>query len=276
MPVLAIPFPQIDPVLIDIGPLVIRWYALSYVAGLLFAWLYVKRLMTRQTLWGGSAPATELQIDDLLFWASLGVILGGRLGYVLFYNAAYYASRPLEIFVVWQGGMSFHGGFLGVILAVLVFSWRKKLRFWSMIDAAATATPIGLLFGRIANFINAELYGRVSDVPWAMVFPTGGPHPRHPSQLYEAFLEGLVLFIVIRIFTHKFGALQKPGFVSGIFAAGYGASRLFVEFFRQPDGHIGFLAGGLTMGMVLSVPMIALGMWLMMRARVPAPELQDP
>jgi phosphatidylglycerol:prolipoprotein diacylglycerol transferase len=264
---LSIPFPDIDPILFEIGPFAVRWYALSYVVGLLLAWLYIKRLVANEELWRGPSPATALQIDDLLFWSALGVILGGRLGYVLFYNSAHYLANPLDAFAVWRGGMSFHGGFLGVIFAVLVFARLKGLSFWSLIDAAATAAPIGLFFGRVANFINGELFGRVSDVPWAVAFPMGGEEPRHPSQLYEALLEGIVLFVVLRVCSHRFKLLQRPGAISGVFAAGYGCSRILVEFFRQPDGHIGFLAGGLTMGMVLTAPMIALGAYLIMRSR---------
>jgi len=263
----AIPFPNIDPVLIEFGPFAVRWYSLAYVAGLIFVWLYMKRLMSRDDLWAGKAPAAPLDIDNLLFWATLGVIVGGRLGFVVFYNPAYYLAHPLEIPVVWRGGMSFHGGFLGVVIAVLAFAKRYRLSFWSMIDAAATATPVGLFFGRIANFINGELYGRVTDVPWGVVFPAGGPEPRHPSQIYEAILEGLVLFAILRIGTHWFHWLKRPGLVSGIFALGYGAARLFVEFFRLPDAHIGYLAGGLTMGMVLSLPMIAVGLGLIIWSR---------
>jgi phosphatidylglycerol:prolipoprotein diacylglycerol transferase len=264
---LAIPFPEFDPVLIEIGPFAIHWYALAYVAGLVFAWLYMKRLMATERLWKGPAPATPIQVDDLLFWCALGVILGGRLGYVLAYNAEHYLANPIGILALWQGGMSFHGGFLGVVLAVFFYCRLKRLSFWSIIDAAAAGVPVGLLLGRIANFINGELYGRETDLPWAVEFPAGGWVARHPSQLYEALLEGLLLFVVLRVCTHRLGCLKRPGLVSGIFAAGYGTARLVVEFVREPDRQIGFLAGGITMGMVLSVPMIALGIWLIWRAR---------
>lgn len=264
---LAIPFPAIDPVLIEIGPFALRWYALAYVAGLLLGWLYIKRLVQTPRLWHSGPAATPLQIDDLLLWVTLGVILGGRLGYVAFYNPAYYFGNPAEIFIVWQGGMSFHGGFLGVILAAWLFCVKNKLSLRSLLDLAAAAVPVGLFFGRLANFINGELWGRVSDVPWAMVFPHAGPEPRHPSQLYEAGLEGLVLFFVLRYATHRKLALKRPGLAAGIFAIGYGVSRIIVEFFRMPDAHLGFFAGLFTMGMILSVPMIAIGIWLIATAR---------
>lgn len=276
----SLPFPEIDPVLFRIGPFVldflggfqlgpleIRWYALSYIAGLMFAWIYTKRLVSNPRLWAGQAPATPVHIDDLLLWGALGVILGGRVGYILAYNFEYYLSNPSAIFAVWSGGMSFHGGFAGVILAVLLFCRVRGIPFFPTIDVVATGVPIGLFFGRIANFINQELYGRVTDVPWGVVFPRGGPEPRHPSQLYEAALEGVLLFIVLRICSHRLLRLKRPGYISGVFAIVYGLSRMFVELFRMPDAHIGFLSGGLTMGMLLSVPMVVLGLWLVLRAR---------
>lgn len=280
----SLPFPEIDPVLLRIGPftidflgdftlgpLEIRWYALSYIAGLICAWIYTKRLVASQSLWGGEPPATAVQIDDLLLWGALGVILGGRLGYVMAYNLDYYLSNPGAILAVWSGGMSFHGGFIGVVLAVVAFCKARGIAFLPTMDAVATGVPIGLFFGRIANFINQELYGRVTDVPWSVVFPRGGPEPRHPSQLYEAALEGLLLFLILRICSHRLLRLQRPGYISGVFAIVYGLSRMFVELFRMPDAHIGFLSGGLTMGMVLSVPMVLLGVWLVAHAKkVPA------
>ncbi len=268
---LVLPFPEIDPVIVEFGPFAIRWYALSYIAGLLLGWLYMKRLVANRTLWSGEPAATPLQIDDLLLWVALGVILGGRIGYVLFYNLSFFIQNPLQVLQVWQGGMSFHGGFLGVILALVVFGLAKRINVLSLLDLTAAAVTIGLFFGRIANFINAELYGRVTDVPWAFVFPTGGPEPRHPSQLYEAALEGLLLFLVLRYFTHSRKALDRPGLVAGVFAIGYGASRIFVEFFRMPDSHIGYLAGFITMGMILSLPMLAIGAGLIWNARRSAP-----
>ena len=267
MNLLAIPFPAIDPALIEIGPFAVRWYSLAYVAGIVFAWIYMKRLVSNSALWAGEPPITPLQIDDLLLWSTLGVILGGRIGYIIAYNPGAYLADPLSIFAIWNGGMSFHGGFLGVVLAVAVFCRANGLRFLPVIDAVATGVPIGLFFGRIANFINGELFGRETDVPWAVVFPNGGPAPRHPSQLYEAALEGLLLFLVIRVCTHRLFKLKQTGFISGVFALGYGASRVAVEFFRKPDDQIGFLAGGATMGMMLSVPMILVGVYLLFKAR---------
>lgn len=271
MPTLVLPFPAIDPVALEVGPLVVRWYALAYIVGLLFAWWYIRRLVANEALWPGPPPLEPVKVDDLLVWAALGVILGGRIGYVLFYNPAYFAANPLEILQVWQGGMAFHGGFLGVLLAVFLFARRQGVSALTLFDVAAAATPIGLFFGRIANFINGELYGRVTDVPWAVIFPYGGPEPRHPSQIYEALLEGLVLFVVLRWLTHGRGMLARPGFVAGAFAVGYGVARIIAELFRMPDAHIGYLAGWLTMGMLLSLPMILAGLWLMWRSSRKAP-----
>lgn len=264
MPLFALPFPAIDPVLIEIGPFAIRWYALAYIAGIFFAWWYAKQLAKNASLWGPrGAPMTGADLDDFVVWAAIGIVAGGRLGYVLFYDLPYFVDNPLDIFAVWHGGMSFHGGFLGVILAMTLFARRRKIPVWSFIDTIAPGITIGLFFGRMANFINAELYGRVTDVPWAFVFPTAGDEPRHASQLYEAALEGLVLFAVLRVLTHRYHKLSTPGFVSGAFCAGYGVARTFVEFFREPDIQIGYLAGGLTMGMLLSIPMILFGVGLM-------------
>ena len=266
MPFLAIPYPQIDPVLINIGPLPIRWYALAYVVGLVAGWRYVLMLNRRR-----SGAMTDPQVDDLLVWVTLGVILGGRVGYVLFYNLPLYLERPLAALRVWEGGMSFHGGLIGVILACWLFARRRRIVFFALMDLLAATTPIGLFLGRLANFINGELYGRPSDVAWAMVFPGGGPEPRHPSQLYEAALEGLVLFAVLSWLAWKSDALKRPGLVSGAFLLGYGAARAFVELFRSPDLQIGFLAGGSTMGQWLSAPMLALGLYLVLSARAPRP-----
>lgn len=278
----GIPFPNIDPVLIHIGPLAIRWYALAYIAGLVLGWRYILAMIDTPKLWPGAAPVTKIEIDDALLWAALGVILGGRLGYVLVYNLDYYLAHPSEIFTVWHGGMSFHGGAFGVLIALTIFARQRNIPILSLMDLVCAAQPIGQFFGRIANFINGELWGRPTDLPWGIIFPTGGPMPRHPSQLYEAALEGLVLFLVLRLCTHRFGALKRPGTVMGIFIAGYGLSRVIVEFFREPDIQIGYLYGGwLTMGMVLSLPMILAGallawksptvaQWLAPRASTPA------
>ncbi len=260
-------FPNIDPVAFRLGPLEVKWYALAYVAGLLFAFAYMKRLVETQYLWTGSAPPpTPRQVDDLFVWATLGVILGGRLGYVLFYDPGYFLQHPLAIARLWQGGMSFHGGFAGVIFACWAHSRRTGVRLDRWLDLAAAAVPVGLGLGRLANFVNGELYGRVSSVPWAMVFPDGGPLSRHPSQLYEAALEGLGLFLACRIAGHRYHAFAYPGRIAGIFTAGYGMARLVVELFREPDSHIGVLGGFVTRGMLLSVPMVAVGAWLIMRS----------
>mgnify|MGYP000312307420 CR=1 FL=1 len=259
---LAIAFPMIDPVLVEIGPVVIRWYALAYIAGLVLGWRYM--------IWLAGQPGALIKsqdADDFLVWAVLGVILGGRLGYVLFYKPAYYFANPSEIVQTWQGGMSFHGGFLGVLIATALFCRMRKIRFWAFIDLAAVVTPIGLFFGRIANFINSELWGRTTDVAWGVVFPNGGPYPRHPSQLYEAALEGLVLLVVLHLVWRRESLRSKPGVISGAFLIGYGLSRVIVEFFRQPDAHLGYLYGGATMGQLLSIPMILAGMALIAYAK---------
>jgi phosphatidylglycerol:prolipoprotein diacylglycerol transferase len=267
-PLYVIPFPEIDPVAFSIGPLAIRWYALAYVLGLLLAVAYAKHLVRRGDLWEPAGPpVTPQQLDDFLLWATLGVVLGGRLGYVLFYNLPHYLAHPLAILEVWHGGMSFHGGFLGVIVAAWVFGRRQGIGLDRLLDLAATGVPIGLGLGRLANFVNGELYGRATTMSWAMVFPNGGPEPRHPSQLYEALLEGLVLFVVIKIATDRYHALARPGLVAGIFALGYGVSRFFVEFFREPDAQLGPVLGFLTAGMLLSLPLVGVGIWLILRAR---------
>ncbi len=267
MPLFALPFPSIDPVLIEIGPFSLRWYALAYIVGIFLGWWYAKRLVANQRLWGpAGSPMKPTDIDDFVVWCTLGIILGGRIGYVLFYDLPRYQEHPLEVFALWQGGMSFHGGFLGTVLAMILFARVRKIPTWSLIDVIAPSVTFGLLLGRFANFVNGELFGRVSDVPWAIIFPGGGPEPRHPSQLYEAGLEGIGLFVVLRILTHRYHKLQTPGFVAGAFATGYGVARTFVEFFREPDIQIGYLAGGLTMGMLLSIPMIFAGIALMVWA----------
>jgi phosphatidylglycerol---prolipoprotein diacylglyceryl transferase len=250
----AIAFPAFDPVAIEIGPFAVRWYALSYIVGLLIGWSYCRWLTRRPP-----HTMSKQQIDDFLLWATLGVVLGGRLGYVLFYNPLYFLEHPLQIFIVWQGGMSFHGGLVGMILAMILFTRNRRLPFFALADIVACATPIGLFLGRLANFVNGELYGRVTDAPWGMVFPGGGPEPRHPSQLYEAFLEGIVLFIVLFVLVRFTAAKAKLGVLSGAFLIGYGISRIIAEIFREPDAQLGFLLGGATMGQLLSVPMLIMG-----------------
>jgi phosphatidylglycerol---prolipoprotein diacylglyceryl transferase len=259
MPIFVIPFPAFDPVIVSFGPVAIRWYALAYIVGILLGWLYARTLIRSERYWGGPAPLTVEDFDDFILWVTLGIILGGRIGYVLFYNLPYFTQHPLEIFQLWNGGMSFHGGFVGCVLAVVLFARFRHLSILSLGDLTCAAGTIGLFLGRIANFINGELWGRPSDVPWAMVFPNGGPLPRHPSQLYEAGLEGLVLFVVLFLLIRR-GALKRPGLIIGMFAIGYSIARSFCEFFREPDAQLGFLWGGLTMGMLLSVPLLLAGL----------------
>ncbi len=269
-----IAFPDIDPVAFSLGPFAVHWYALAYVAGLLFAQWYMKRLVANPALWQGRAPTmTPAQIDEFFVYSILGVVLGGRLGYVLFYAPLHYLAHPLDALRLWDGGMSFHGGFLGVVIACVIYGRRIGASLDRLLDLGAASVPVGLGLGRLANFINAELYGRATELPWAMVFPTDPSYlPRHPSQLYEAILEGLVLFLLVRLATHRFAALARPGLASGIFALVYGLSRIAVEFAREPDPQLGFLLGGvLTMGMVLSLPLCAVGIWLLARARHDAP-----
>jgi len=277
LPLAALPFPNIDPVIVQIGPLAIHWYGLGYIVGILFAWWYGKRLLATPRLWqDGTAPMKPEDLDDFLVWAAIGVVLGGRTGYVLFYDLARYIQNPLDIVAVWQGGMSFHGGLLGVTLAMVLFARKRGIPVWSLIDTVAAGVPVGLGLVRVANFINSELWGRVTNVPWAMEFPTGGPFLRHPSQLYEAFFEGLVLFFVLRLLTHSRLRLKTPRFIAGAFVCGYGLSRIFAEFFREPDQQIGYLAGNwLTMGMVLSTPMVLIGVWAMLAAK-PAASVAKP
>ena len=258
MPLLSLQFPNFDPVLISIGPFAIRWYALAYIAGILLGWAYARAIIKTERFWGGPAPLTLADFDDFVLWATLGIILGGRLGYVLFYNPAHFALHPLEVVQLWKGGMSFHGGFTGCVLAVVLFARQRGIPFLSVGDITCAVGTIGLFLGRIANFINGELWGRTTDVPWGMVFPGGGPLPRHPSQLYEATLEGLalcgVLWLVMRA-----GGLKRPGLVTGWFAVGYAIARIVCEFFREPDPQLGFLWGGMTMGMLLSIPLMLVG-----------------
>ncbi|WP_209004673.1 prolipoprotein diacylglyceryl transferase [Roseibium album] len=264
--VFVLPFPAIDPVIFEIGPFALRWYALAYIVGIILAWRYMRTLVRNDRLWAGLQRPTPVDLDDFVLWGTFGIIIGGRLGYVLFYNPSYYFANPGEALAVWTGGMSFHGGFAGTVIAIFLFAWRRGLSVWTLFDLAGCAAPIGLFFGRIANFINAELWGRTTDVPWAVVFPGAGPEPRHPSQIYEAALEGVVLFLVLRLLSHRFKLLEKPGFLAGAFAFGYGVGRSFAELYRVPDAHIGYLSGFLTMGILLSLPMILGGIALMVWA----------
>ncbi|HEX4409180.1 MAG TPA: prolipoprotein diacylglyceryl transferase [Xanthobacteraceae bacterium] len=257
-----IPYPSINPILISVGPFAVRWYALAYIVGIIAGWFYARAIIASERLWGGPAPFTVLDFDDFVIWITLGIVLGGRTGYVLFYNLPHFAEHPIEILQLWNGGMSFHGGVLGCIVAIVLFAWHRHISVLSLGDVTAAVAPIGLLLGRLANFINGELWGRPTDVPWAMVFPNGGPIPRHPSQLYEAGLEGVVLFILLAILVRS-GALKRPGLIAGIFAIAYGVARITCEMFREPDVQLGFLWGGLTMGMLLCIPLMLAGIALL-------------
>ena len=261
MPTFALAFPPIDPILIQVGPLAIRWYALAYIFGLIFGWQYVRRLVRRPGWRIGPGD-----IDDLLLYVTLGVVIGGRVGYVLFYRPDFYLGNPLEALAVWRGGMSFHGGLIGVVAAIALFAKLRRKPLLELADAVAAAAPIGLLLGRVANFINGELFGRVTDVPWGVIFPRGGPEPRHPSQLYEAGLEGLLLFAILAWFAWRPRHPEAEGRLTGIFLIGYACARSFAELFREPDAHLGYLLGGLTMGQLLSLPMLAVGLVLVARS----------
>lgn len=256
------PYPAIDPIALQIGPLAIRWYSLAYLAGILLGWWLILSLHRRRPIGG----MTKQALDDMILWAVAGIVIGGRLGYVIFYKPSYYLSHPVEIFYLWQGGMSFHGGMLGTILAFWWFSRTYRARFLEVMDAVACVAPLGIFFGRIANFINGELFGRVTDPRFGMVFPHGGDQPRHPSQLYEAALEGLLLFAVLYGLARFTRAREKVGLISGLFLVGYGMARMFCEQFREPDDYIGFLAAGLTMGQWLCVPMLVVGSMIALKA----------
>jgi len=257
----AIPFPNIDPVIFAVGPVAIRWYSLAYIAGLVLGWFYMKRLVQKPP-----AVCKSVAVDDFLVWATLGVVLGGRAGIVLFYQFDYYMANPAKIIALWEGGMSFHGGFLGVVAAALLFCRLRGIHPLRFGDMLACAAPIGLFFGRIANFINSELWGHPADVAWAVMFPNGGGIPRHPSQLYEALLEGALLFTVLFVLSRNESLRRRPGLLMGVFIAGYGIARTIAEVFREPDAYIGFLAFGTTWGQWLSLPMIAVGVYFIVRA----------
>jgi phosphatidylglycerol---prolipoprotein diacylglyceryl transferase len=266
MPLFVIPYPMISPILVEIGPFALRWYALAYVAGLIAGWWLGKRLVADDRLWDGRPHPTPTDIDDLIVYAALGIVLGGRIAYVLFYNPHFYLERPWEILTVWRGGMSFHGGLIGCMVAMALLARSRRLPVLAFYDTVAAVVPIGLFLGRLANFVNGELWGRVSNVPWAMVFPNGGPQARHPSQLYEAGLEGVALFVIL-VMLVRHGGLRRPGLVCGVFGLGYGLARIAVEFVREPDAQVGYLHGGwLTMGMLLSLPLVAAGLALLWHA----------
>ena len=258
---MSLPFPEIDPVLFSLGPLAVRWYALAYMTGFLGGWWQCMKLAAASA----SGPKPK-DYDDYLVWAVVGTVLGGRLGYVLFYQFEWYLQNPLDALMIWHGGMSFHGGMLGVVLAALLFVRRRGLSFWAFTDLLAVVAPIGLFFGRLANFINGELFGRVTDAPWGVVFPQGGALPRHPSQLYEAALEGFVLYVILTLLSRKAWVRDKRGLLSGLFLALYALFRFVVEFFREPDEQLGFLFAGATMGQLLCVPMFLFGAFVISRS----------
>jgi len=252
-------FPDFDPVALQIGPLAIRWYALSYIAGILLAWRYC--------IWYAKQPPAHVsrnQLDDLMFWATMGIILGGRLGQVLLWQPGYYLAHPLEILKIWEGGMAFHGGFLGVVLAIYLYARNQKLSLWWVADVIAPSTPIGLFLGRVANFINGELWGRPTNVPWAMVFPHADNLPRHPSQLYQAALEGILLFAFLHLAGRNQTVRARPGMMTGLFLMGYAVARSIGEIFREPEVDLGSF-NFVTWGQILSVPMFALGLYLALR-----------
>lgn len=266
--IFAIPFPAIGPNALEIGPIggfgfAIRWYALAYIVGILAGWWLGKRLCIRPP-----PVATGRQVDDFITWVTLGIVLGGRLGYVLFYRPGYYLAHPLQALAIWHGGMSFHGGLLGVIVATILFCRSQKIDLLGFADRIAVVTPIGLFLGRVANFINGELWGRPSDVAWAMVFPADpAALPRHPSQLYQAGLEGIALFVLLLLLAQSQAIRARRGCLAGAFLAGYALARMIGEVFREPDSFLGFLAFGATMGQTLSLPMLLAGGWLILRSR---------
>lgn len=258
-----IPFPDISPIAFEIGPLVFRWYALAYLAGILGGWWYALHLVKQYGVAKGINPTKE-QIDDFILWVVVGIIVGGRLGYVLFYNLPYFLQNPIDIIKIWHGGMSFHGGATGVIVAIIIFALKKQLSILRLGDIVCCVVPIGLFFGRVANFINGELYGRVTTSQWGMVFPNGGTEPRHPSQLYEAGLEGLVLFVTLLVIHQVKQLREKHGFIAGMFLMDYAVFRFLIEYVREPDEQIGQLFGLITMGQMLCIPMGLAGYALIM------------
>ena len=268
LPTLALTFPEIDPIAFQLGPITVRWYGLAYMAGLMFGWYYMRLLIQNERLWrGGKSPITDENIDDLLLWVTLGIVIGGRLGFVLLYEPTYFLANPSEILAIWHGGMSFHGALIGVSLAAYIFAKRNNIHLLSLGDLLCAATPIGIALGRIANFINSEHFGRPTDAPWGMVFPNGGPDIRHPSQLYEAALEGLALFLFLRFLTHNQFELKHPGTIAGAFFIGYGCARIFCEIFRVPEAVHALNLGPITTGQIYSLPMIGIGLIFLWLAR---------
>ena len=261
-------FPNIDPVAIEFGPFAVKWYGLAYMSGLLLGWLYIRRLISTPKLWhDNTAPLTLERVDDLLLYITGAVIVGGRLGQVLLYDPSFYFANPAEIIKVWKGGMSFHGALIASGILILLFAKQYKVSARSVMDLCCAAVPIGIFFGRIANFINSEHWGRVTDAAVGMVFPNGGPEPRHPSQLYEAALEGLVLFVIMRFATHHLLALKRPGIVTGIWLIWYAIARATCEFFREPEPKHILNIGPITAGQVYCLPMLLLGLYMLWTAQ---------
>jgi phosphatidylglycerol---prolipoprotein diacylglyceryl transferase len=261
MPILILPFPAIDPVAVSFGPFAIRWYALAYIVGFLGGWAYAVVLVKAARLWGAQPRPHPESLIDLVLYIMIATVVGGRLGQVLFYEPSYYAAHPLDIFAIWNGGMSFHGGLIGVLLAIWYYAHRFKIPFLTVADLCATIAPISIFLVRIGNFINSEQWGRPTDVPWAVVFPEADEAPRHPSQLYEAGLEGLLLLLVLGIVAQK-GGFKRPGLLTGLATLGYALARIAMEFYREPDPQLEQLGGDITMGMLLSAPMVLIGIAL--------------
>ena len=263
------PFPDIDPVAFSIFGIPVHWYGIAYVVSISLGWFYARKLVSTERLWAGNTPPmTLVDLDDFVLWAAIGIVLGGRLGYVFFYDFEAFLADPTQIIAVWNGGMSFHGGILGTTIAMILFARKRSISMWSLFDIVATVCVVGLFLVRIANFINGELWGKITDVPWGVIFPGQEPFIRHPSQLYEAGLEGLLTGLILAYLAFFTKALRRPGTIAGTFVALYALSRIAVEFVRVPDAQLGYLFGGwLTMGMVLSIPMFLLGVWAIWRAR---------
>jgi phosphatidylglycerol:prolipoprotein diacylglycerol transferase len=267
MSLLVIPFPGIDPVAFALGPIAVKWYGLAYAAGLILGWIYVRRLVQDSRLWAaGEPPFAVDRADDLVFWIIVAVVVGGRLGQVLLYEPGFYFAHPMEIVKVWNGGMSFHGALIGSAAAILMFARRYGVPARSVMDLCCAAIPFGMVLGRVANFINSEHWGRTTNVAWGMVFPDGGPLPRHPSQLYEAFLEGVVMICIVRLVTHWLLGLKRPGLVSGVWLVWYAIARTICEMFREPESMHALNLGPFTAGQMYSVPMLLLGLYLIATA----------
>lgn len=272
----ALSFPNIAPEAFSIGPISVKWYGLAYMAGLILGWLYVRRLLTTPHLWRNNTPPMTIErVDDLLLFMTLAIIVGGRLGQVLLYEPGYYFANPGEILKTWRGGMSFHGALIGSAVAILLFARQFKVSARTVMDLCCAAVPFGLFFGRIANFINSEHWGRATDAAIGMVFPNGGPEPRHPSQLYEAALEGLVMLIIMRVMTHKVLGLKQPGLVTGVWLVWYAIARSICEFFREPEPIHALNIEPFTAGQIYSIPMLLLGIYFIVTARRTEPAEQS-